>query len=170
MTDSKAFHQSLNNGWFAHCLLCSLMLNRLYSVAWVKLFGLKIRALTDPLWHNKSSLLQAIKAIHPGFQASELEKKLQALNHDLPVKLLGELLIEYSHSLSKDDLLAQYQIIKPIATGGMGEVYLAKRVDGQFEKLVALKILSKGLITDETLLWFQIKHRNTQQLKAWFID
>ncbi len=38
----------------------------------------------------------------------------------------------------------QYKIIKLIGSGGMGNVYLAKRNDGQFNKDVAIKILSKG--------------------------
>lgn len=38
----------------------------------------------------------------------------------------------------------QYQIIKQIGAGGMGNVYLAKRIDGQFDKTVAIKVLTKG--------------------------
>lgn len=114
---------------------------------------------------NKTTLLQAIKAIHPEFNAAELEKHLQAMDHDLPSELFSELMSEPVHSLSEDDLLAQYQIIKPLAKGGMGEVYLAKRADGQFEKQVALKILSKGLITDETLLRFQRERQILANLK-----
>ena len=38
----------------------------------------------------------------------------------------------------------QYVIDKKIGSGGMGDVYLAKRNDGQYDKNVAMKILSKG--------------------------
>ncbi len=60
-------------------------------------------------------------------------------------------LIEYSF-MQQAELLTgttfnQYEIIKPIGTGGMGEVYLAKRNDGQYTKNVAIKILNKGYLT-----------------------
>lgn len=38
------------------------------------------------------------------------------------------------------DVIGQYRIIKPIARGGMGEVYRAERVGGTFEQQVALKV------------------------------
>ncbi len=38
----------------------------------------------------------------------------------------------------------QYKIIKQIGSGGMGNVYLANRSDGQFDKIVAIKVLTKG--------------------------
>ncbi len=38
----------------------------------------------------------------------------------------------------------QYKIIKQIGSGGMGNVYLAQRIDGQFDKTVAIKVLTKG--------------------------
>lgn len=38
-----------------------------------------------------------------------------------------------------------YRLVKPIGQGGMGVVYLAERDDHQFEKQVAVKILSVGL-------------------------
>lgn len=38
----------------------------------------------------------------------------------------------------------QYRIIKQIGSGGMGNVYLANRTDGQYDKTVAIKVLTKG--------------------------
>lgn len=38
----------------------------------------------------------------------------------------------------------QYKIIKQIGSGGMGNVYLANRIDGQYDKTVAIKVLTKG--------------------------
>ncbi|MEM9557871.1 MAG: protein kinase [Acidobacteriota bacterium] len=39
--------------------------------------------------------------------------------------------------------LGHYRIVQRIGVGGMGEVYLAERADGEFERRVALKILPK---------------------------
>src|SRR5262245_539642 len=47
-----------------------------------------------------------------------------------------------------------YKILREIGRGGMGRVYLAERADGQFEQTVAIKILKRGLDTDEVLQRF----------------
>src|SRR5207302_4870035 len=55
-----------------------------------------------------------------------------------------------------------YVIIREIGQGGMGTVYLGERADGQFQKLVARKILKRGTDTDEVLRRF----RNERQILA----
>ncbi len=47
-----------------------------------------------------------------------------------------------------------WRLLREIGRGGMGVVYLAERADGQFEQRVALKILKRGLDTDEILARF----------------
>src|SRR5207249_3829105 len=39
--------------------------------------------------------------------------------------------------------------IRELGRGGMGAVYLAERADGQFEQLVALKLIKRGMDSDE---------------------
>jgi non-specific serine/threonine protein kinase/serine/threonine-protein kinase len=41
-----------------------------------------------------------------------------------------------------------YEIVRELGQGGMGVVYLARRVDHAFEKLVAIKVVHGGLATD----------------------
>lgn len=48
-----------------------------------------------------------------------------------------------------------YKIIKQIGTGGMGAVYLAERTDGQFKQKVALKLIKRGMDSEEILRRFQ---------------
>jgi serine/threonine protein kinase len=48
-----------------------------------------------------------------------------------------------------------YEIIGEIAHGGMGEVYRARRVDGQYEKEVAVKLVRVGLDTSFVLERFR---------------
>ena len=45
-------------------------------------------------------------------------------------------------------------LIREIARGGMGVVFLGEREDGQFEQRVAVKLLKRGLDTDEVLARF----------------
>jgi serine/threonine-protein kinase len=42
-----------------------------------------------------------------------------------------------------------YLIVRELARGGMGAVYLAERADGQFEHRVALKLIKRGMDSDE---------------------
>ncbi|WP_456418371.1 protein kinase domain-containing protein [Thiolapillus sp.] len=52
------------------------------------------------------------------------------------------------------DLMSRYRIIRPLGSGGMGDVYLAERADGQYEKRVALKIMSLGFTSPALLARF----------------
>jgi len=52
----------------------------------------------------------------------------------------------FSHNSENFDgmIFNQYKISKHIGSGGMGNVYLANRIDGQYDKTVAIKVLTKG--------------------------
>ncbi len=52
-----------------------------------------------------------------------------------------------------------YRIAGEIGRGGMGAVYLAERADGTFEKRVALKLVKRGMDTDEVLARFRRERR-----------
>lgn len=43
--------------------------------------------------------------------------------------------------LTTGELVGSYRVLRPIGRGGMGDVYLAERADGQFEQRVALKVM-----------------------------
>jgi serine/threonine protein kinase/Tfp pilus assembly protein PilF len=64
------------------------------------------------------------------------------------------LLTERAHSrghepVGPDPLVGPYRVVKEIAHGGMGVVYLAERADGQFEQRVALKLVRRGIDSDD---------------------
>jgi len=46
-------------------------------------------------------------------------------------------------------MIDRYRLVRQIGTGGMGRVYLAERADSTFEQRVAVKILKRGLDTEE---------------------
>ena len=68
--------------------------------------------------------------------------------------------------------VGSFQLIEKIGEGGMGAVYKAKRVDGQFSQLVAIKMLQRGIRTNNTIRRFRmeqeilasLKHPNIAQL------
>ena len=52
-----------------------------------------------------------------------------------------------------------YVVVRELGRGGMGTVFLAERADGQFEKQVAIKILSRGADTAEILRRFRAERQ-----------
>jgi len=52
-----------------------------------------------------------------------------------------------------------YELVRELGRGGMGTVWLAKRADRQFEKLVAIKLLKRGTDTDEVLRRFEAERQ-----------
>ncbi|HWB43287.1 MAG TPA: serine/threonine-protein kinase, partial [Gemmatimonadales bacterium] len=50
---------------------------------------------------------------------------------------------------SRRDMVGPYRLARELARGGMGVVYLADRADGQFEQRVALKLIKRGMDSDE---------------------
>jgi eukaryotic-like serine/threonine-protein kinase len=51
--------------------------------------------------------------------------------------------------------IGPYKVIRKIGQGGMGAVYLASRADEAFHKEVAIKVIKRGLDTDEVILRFR---------------
>lgn len=45
------------------------------------------------------------------------------------------------------ELIGPYRIVRSLGQGGMGEVFLAERADAQFEQLVAIKLVRRGLLS-----------------------
>src|SRR5262245_28931813 len=48
-------------------------------------------------------------------------------------------------------VVGRYRLLEQIGRGGMGTVWLAERSDGQFEHRVALKLIKRGMDSDEIL-------------------
>ena len=51
-------------------------------------------------------------------------------------------------------VVGRYRLIRAIGKGGMGAVWLAERSDGQFEHQVALKLIKRGMDSEEILARF----------------
>jgi eukaryotic-like serine/threonine-protein kinase len=51
-------------------------------------------------------------------------------------------------------IVGRYRLLEAIGRGGMGTVWLAERADGQFEQKVALKLIKRGMDSDEILARF----------------
>lgn len=51
-------------------------------------------------------------------------------------------------------MVGRYRLLEEIGRGGMGTVWLAERADGHFEQQVALKLVKRGMDSDELLTRF----------------
>lgn len=61
--------------------------------------------------------------------------------------------------LPPGSIVGSYQIDSVIGQGGMGKVYRASRADGAFDLAVALKVVKRGMDTDEVLARFRHERR-----------
>lgn len=61
--------------------------------------------------------------------------------------------------------IGPYRIERRVASGGMGTVYRASRVDGQFEQTVAIKVVKRGMDSDEVLKRFYQERRTLAALQ-----
>jgi non-specific serine/threonine protein kinase/serine/threonine-protein kinase len=52
-----------------------------------------------------------------------------------------------------------YEIVRHLGAGGMGDVYLARRADGEFEQEVAIKVMKRGMDTDLILRRFHAERQ-----------
>ena len=76
----------------------------------------------------------------------------------------AQLLVEDEAEAMIGQHIGLYEITREIGRGGMGSVYLATRVDDQFEQQVAIKVVRRGMDTDLVLARF----RNERQILAGF--
>ena len=67
--------------------------------------------------------------------------------------------------LPPGSVIGAYRIVREIGRGGMGAVYRAERADRQFEKRVALKVVKRGMDTDEVLRRFRYERQILARLE-----
>lgn len=92
------------------------------------------------------SFVQAAQKLGGFLDASALGKSIEDISResaktDVPDELIGS-------------TLGPFTIESRIASGGMGTVYVAGRTDGQFAQRVAIKVVKRGLDTEELLARF----------------
>ena len=74
-----------------------------------------------------------------------------------------DVLEQRAAQLEEGRRIGAYRVLRKIGRGGMGTVYLAARADDAYQKLVAIKIVRRGLDTDDILQRF---HSERQILAA----
>ncbi|HXI03253.1 MAG TPA: serine/threonine-protein kinase, partial [Candidatus Saccharimonadales bacterium] len=74
-------------------------------------------------------------------------------------------LVESLPEPAPEGIIGAYRLIRELGRGGMGVVYLAERADGQFEQRVALKLLKRGMDSDEILRRFLLERQILARLQ-----
>ena len=55
--------------------------------------------------------------------------------------------------------IGAYRVVRELGRGGMGAVYLAERADGGFSQRVAIKLIKRGMDTDQVLARFRAERQ-----------
>ena len=71
-------------------------------------------------------------------------------------------LVDEDEPLAIGQEFRPYRVIREIGRGGMGRVYLAERADHEFHKLVAIKLIKRGMDTESVIRHF----RNEREILA----
>ena len=61
--------------------------------------------------------------------------------------------------------IGPYKIVREIGRGGMGAVYLAERAEGEFEQQVAVKLIKRGMDSDQILKRFKSERQILARLQ-----
>lgn len=61
--------------------------------------------------------------------------------------------------------IGPYQVVRELGRGGMGTVYLAERSDEKYDRAVALKVVKRGMDTDEIIARFRREGRILARLE-----
>lgn len=114
---------------------------------------------------EREAFLDAACADNPTLR-EELESLLQADDEaeqdaflgDLAADVPSEILEAASQEPTKQNQIGPYQILRTLGHGGMGDVFLAVREE-PFKRYVALKVIRRGLDTQEVLQRFSMERQ-----------
>jgi serine/threonine protein kinase len=102
----------------------------------------------------ESTLQQEVESLLAAYEKSE--KFIQSPASKTALDFLSEQEVHFITG----DRIGSYNIVREIGRGGMGAVYLGARADERFQKLVAIKLIKRGMDTDDVLRHFH----NEQQI------
>jgi eukaryotic-like serine/threonine-protein kinase len=138
------------------------------------------RGLPDDRWREADALFTAALELDPAERAAfvrdacgddaELLHRVQRLLASIEtVGILDEpasVLVDSLEELFTDDAdpdtgstVGPYLLERPEGRGGTGTVFLGRRIDGAFQQQVAIKILRRGLDTDDVLRRFRAERQ-----------
>jgi len=85
----------------------------------------------------------------------ESDRQADGFIAEPPAQLSAELFGSSQESADVGRTIGQYRLLETVGSGGMGTVYLAERADQQFKMQVAIKLIKRGMDTDQVLRRFE---------------
>lgn len=105
-------------------------------------------------------LRQEIEQLLQGIEESEDARFMVQPAFDSD-KFISDLSDKWQSVSSHEDLIGEqigpYRITEQLGTGGMGSVFKGARSDGQFHQQVAIKLIRKGVDTEENIQRFRME-------------
>ena len=71
--------------------------------------------------------------------------------------------------LGQGDVVGAFRLVKRIASGGMGTVYLAERVEGGFTQSVAIKVIAAPVVHEDAARRFRTERQILASLRHPYI-
>jgi serine/threonine-protein kinase len=126
------------------------------EVDWTSVAAIFADALEQPT-DERAAFLAERCAGRPAVRAA-VERLLAARDSAAPGFLErldpSEITAAIASTGERIERIGPWRIVREIGRGGMGEVYLAERADGQFEQQVAIKLLRRGMDSEAILTRF----------------
>ncbi|MEZ4699307.1 MAG: protein kinase [Rhodothermales bacterium] len=114
-------------------------------------------ALLDTACEGRPLIRRQIELLLAASVEAQQEDFLAPLPHQLDGGMIRQFVGE--EQLRAGERVGVYEIVRPIGKGGMGVVYLAERPFGRFKKPVALKVVKRGMDTDDILERFRFERQ-----------
>ncbi len=92
----------------------------------------------------------------------ENDRKLASRNNPFP---LNNTILDKCLFSSTQQTFGKYRILRLLGQGGMGSVFLGKRIDGEFEKQVAIKVSQIRLKTAHHKSLFRLERQTLASLE-----
>lgn len=112
----------------------------------------------DEVLHREvERLIEGYEAADEFLEQPAVDLK-QLAGDELPT-LRREDMAAAAHGLESGARIGAYRVLRELGRGGMGAVYLAERAEGDFRKLVAVKVVKRGMDTDFVVRRFRHERR-----------
>ena len=133
------------------------------SARWEEIKALCLAALDQPAEERAAYVQEACRS------DSELLREVESLlvEYDAEPGFMDAPLVRLPELSDPDGLtesiearhVGPYRLVRPLGRGGMGDVYLAVKEADDFRQAVALKLIRRGLDTDEVLRRFRLERQ-----------